>query len=101
MRPRRKVLSFPSDAKFRELFMKTTITTAAASALIALTVSGAATASEQRSAHRHAQPQAVTTYGDSRDAFAYYPGWGRDPVLVRGVYPGLVYGGATSAPAGR
>jgi hypothetical protein len=81
--------------------MKTTITAAAASALIALTVSGAATASERRSVHRHAQPQAVTTYSDSRDAFAYYPGWGRDPVLVRGVYPGLVYGGATSAPAGR
>ncbi|MGM4922095.1 hypothetical protein AB7828_04560 [Tardiphaga sp. 215_C5_N2_1] len=81
--------------------MKTTITTAAASALIALIMSGAATASERRSAHRYAQPQAVTTYGASRDAFAYYPGWGRDPVLIRGVYPGLVYGGATSAPAGR
>jgi hypothetical protein len=76
------------------------VTAAAISALVALTVANAANASEPRHARRHAQPVTTTT-NDPRNAFDYYPGWGRDSVPLYGVYPGLVYGGATSAPAGR
>jgi hypothetical protein len=68
-------------------------------ALVALTVANAASASEPRHARRHAQPVTTTT-SDPRSAFDYYPGWGRDRVPLYGVPPGLIYGGATSAPAG-
>lgn len=37
----------------------------------------------------------------ARGGYDYYPGWGREPVRIYGVYPGLIYGGATSPPAGR
>jgi hypothetical protein len=73
-----------------------TITLATVSCCLALAC-GAASASEH---HGHRARVAVTM-ADSADAALYYPGWGREPVVVRGVYPGLVYGGATSAPAGR
>jgi hypothetical protein len=68
-------------------------------ALIALSVSNAASAAE-RHRSRHVQQPAFSG-GDPSDAFGYYPGWGRPMVPSYGVYPGLIYGGATSAPAGR
>ncbi len=75
--------------------MAKTITLAAVCCLLAITA-GSAIASEH---HGHRARVAVTT-ADSSDAVLYYPGWGREPVVVRGVYPGLVYGGASSPPAG-
>jgi hypothetical protein len=77
--------------------MKKFITAAVGSALIALAMTGAAGAS----GHHMRKHPVVVVNGDSRDAVLYYPGWGRDPVPVYGVYPGLVYGGAASAPAKR
>jgi hypothetical protein len=67
-------------------------------AVIASSLAGAANA-DTRHIRRHPSPPAMST--DTRDAYDYYPGWGRDKVTVRGVYPGLIYGGATSPPAGR
>jgi hypothetical protein len=83
----------------REFVMKTFI--AVATALAALTIAGAAGASERGHAGRHVQQQGIGSRADVRDSYDYYPGWGRDPVQMRGVYPGLIYGGAISAPAGR
>ena len=79
--------------------MKKITATAIAAVLIAAFVSNAGATERHR---RHAQQPGVST-GDSRDAYAsgYYPGWGRPMVPSYGVYPGLIYGGATSAPAGR
>lgn len=81
--------------------MPNRIIAASVSALIVLTTAGAASASESRHVRRHGQHPIVVINGVSRNAVAYYPGWGRDPVLVYGVYPGLIYGGAASAPAKR
>jgi len=76
--------------------MKKITATAMAAVLIAAFASSAGASERHR---RHVQPSASA--GDARDAFAYYPGWGRPKVPSYGVYPGLIYGGATSAPAGR
>jgi hypothetical protein len=85
-----------------EIVMKKITYAAVGAALIALSVANAASASERHHARRHVQQQSVSTNADPRNAFdSYYPGWGRDPVPTYGVYPGLIYGGATSAPAGR
>ena len=73
---------------------------AAGAALVALSMAGAAGAAE-RHRGRHLAQQPATSFTEPRDAFAYYPGWGRDKVPSYGVYPGLIYGGAISAPAGR
>ena len=78
--------------------MRKIVLTAAGAVLIALSISTAASASERHRRHAPPQPVGVT---DPRDAFGYYPGWGRDRVPSYGVYPGLIYGGAISAPAGR
>ncbi|MDB5654582.1 MAG: hypothetical protein JWQ94_2195 [Tardiphaga sp.] len=68
---------------------------------VALTASFASHAGAAERHHgRHVQ-QAGASTGDPRDAYGYYPGWGRPMVPSYGVYPGLIYGGATSAPAGR
>ena len=80
--------------------MKKLTATAMAAVLIAAFASSA-NATERHRSH-HAKHQAVNT-SDPRDAYAsgYYPGWGRPMQPTYGVYPGLIYGGATSAPAGR
>ena len=77
--------------------MKKITATAMSAVLIAAFASSAGASERHRG--RHVQPSASA--GDARDAFAYYPGWGRPKVPSYGVYPGLIYGGATSAPAGR
>jgi hypothetical protein len=89
-------------AKLWEIVMKKITYAAVGAALIALSVANAASASERYHARRHVQQQSVSTNADPRNSFDYYyPGWGREPVPAYGVYPGLIYGGATSAPAGR
>jgi hypothetical protein len=71
-------------------------------ALVALSAASTANASERHHIRRHVQqPHHLGSTADPRDSFAYYyPGWGRDRAPTYGVYPGLIYGGATSAPAG-
>lgn len=82
--------------------MRTFIAVAVAATLVATMGGNAASASERKPARRHVQQQqGVSAHIDPREAYAYYPGWGREAVPVYGVYPGLIYGGATSAPAGR
>ena len=81
--------------------MKTPIAAIAlCGAMLALSVAhaGAAPRHQARSA-----PWPVADSGRDPDHVAgyYYPGWGRPAVPSYGVYPGLIYGGATSAPAGR
>jgi hypothetical protein len=85
---------------FWEIIMKKIITLAFGSALVVLTVASAASATERKGVRRHTQHPVVTTTSDPRNAFDYYPGWGRDRVPLYGVPPGLIYGGAISAPAG-
>lgn len=68
-------------------------------ALVVLSVS-AASASERHHVRRHIKHATVSTNTDPRDAYDYYPGWGRPKAPSYGVYPGLIYGGAISAPAG-
>lgn len=72
----------------------------AASLGAAVIASSLASAADANTRHirRHASPPAISA--DTREAYDYYPGWGRDKVAVRGVYPGLIYGGAMSPPAG-
>jgi hypothetical protein len=77
--------------------MRKIVLTAVGSALVALSVMNAASATER---HRRHVPPSQGWQSDPRDAYGYYPGWGREKVLSYGVYPGLIYGGATSAPAG-
>ncbi len=80
--------------------MRKIVLMAAGAALVAVFVADAAGAAE-RHRGRHITQQPAVGFTQPRDAFAYYPGWGRDRVPSYGVYPGLIYGGATSAPAGR
>ncbi|MET0707111.1 MAG: hypothetical protein ABWY82_09750 [Tardiphaga sp.] len=80
--------------------MRKLVLTAAGAALIALSITSAASATERHRA-RHVTQQPAVGATDPRDAFGYYPGWGRERVPSYGVYPGLIYGGAISAPAGR
>jgi hypothetical protein len=75
-------------------------TCAVAGAAVALSALNAASASERHDRHRHLQQHGVSVHTGPREAYDYYPGWGRDSVRLNGVYPGLMYGGATSAPAG-
>ena len=79
--------------------MKKITATAMAAVLITAFASSAGATERHR---RHVQQPDVST-SDPRDAYAsgYYPGWGRPMAPSYGVYPGLIYGGATSAPAGR
>ena len=84
--------------------MKKITYAAMGAALVALSVANTASATE-RHPTRHVDRPAVAA-SDPRDAYAswqgqYYPGWGRPAVPTYGVYPGLIYGGAISAPAGR
>ena len=81
--------------------MKTFIATVLVATVVATMVGNAASASERKPVRRHVQQQGVSARIDPREAYDYYPGWGREAVPVYGVYPGLIYGGATSAPAGR
>ncbi|MET0219242.1 MAG: hypothetical protein ABW213_01145 [Tardiphaga sp.] len=80
--------------------MKTMIVTAVAAMLIAATA-GNAGAAERTHAARYQQHSGAGWNGNAREAYDYYPGWGREPVKIYGVYPGLIYGGTTSPPAGR
>ena len=80
--------------------MRKIVLMAAGAALVAVSMADAAGAAE-RHRGRHVIHQPAAGFVEPRDAFAYYPGWGRDRVPSYGVYPGLIYGGATSAPAGR
>lgn len=80
--------------------MRKIVLTVAGAALLAMSMAHAANAAE-RHRGRHVAQQPAAWFTEPRDAFAYYPGWGRDRVPSYGVYPGLIYGGATSAPAGR
>jgi hypothetical protein len=84
-----------------DVAMKTMIATAVGAMLIAATAGQAAGAAERTHAARYQQPAGAGWTGHSREAYDYYPGWGREPVKIYGVYPGLIYGGATSPPAGR
>jgi hypothetical protein len=88
----------PSADDHWENVMKKITATAITAVLIAAFASGAG--ASERHHRRHVQQPGVST-GDARDAYGYYPGWGRPMVPSYGVYPGLIYGGATSAPAGR
>ena len=76
--------------------------TAAAIAAVLIAAFASSAGAKERHRGRHVHHAAVST-GDPRDAYAsgYYPGWGRPMVPSYGVYPGLIYGGATFAPAGR
>lgn len=80
--------------------MKKIVALGLGSALVVLIAASAASATERKNVRHYAQHPVVATNSDPRNAFDYYPGWGRDSVPVHGVYPGLIYGGATSAPAG-
>ncbi|WP_441241670.1 hypothetical protein [Tardiphaga sp. 768_D3_N2_1] len=81
--------------------MKAFIATVLVATVVATMVADAASASERKHARRHVQQPGTSTRIDPREAYDYYPGWGREAVPIYGVYPGLIYGGATSAPAGR
>jgi hypothetical protein len=78
--------------------MKRFAVAAFGAAVIASSMAGTAEA-DTRHARRHEAPPAIGAH--ALGAYNYYPGWGREPVPVYGVYPGLIYGGAISAPAGR
>ena len=80
--------------------MKKFTAAAIATVLVGAFASSAVASEPQRA--RNGQ-QAGISAGGPRVASAegYYPGWGRPMLPSYGVYPGLIYGGATSAPAGR
>ena len=80
--------------------MRKIVLRAAGAALLAMSMAHSANAAE-RHRMRHVTQQPAVGATDPRDAFGYYPGWGRERVPSYGVYPGLIYGGAISAPAGR
>jgi hypothetical protein len=82
--------------------MKTTITAATLGAtLIALSFASAANASDCRHARRAVQSSALMGTADPRGAFDYYLDPREARAAAYGIQPGLVYGGTTSAPAGR
>jgi len=82
--------------------MKKITTAVLGAALVALSFAGAANASERHHVRRGVHQPVASGTTDPRNAFDSYGGL--DPREARaaayGVQPGLVYGGATSAPAG-
>lgn len=68
------------------------------SAMLGLAVLASSLVAAQASGRHVRGAEAVASAHRGTD---YYPGWGRERVTIYGVPPGLVYGGAISAPAGR
>jgi hypothetical protein len=88
--------------KVRETSMKKVAIITLGAALTALSFADAASAAERQHARHHHVRPVFSTGTNPSDAYDYYyPGWGRPAVPPYGVYPGLIYGGAISAPAGR
>lgn len=83
--------------------MKKITTTVLGAALVTLSFASAASASERHHTRHAVRQPAVSGAADPRNAFDYYGN--EDSRQARaaayGVRPGLVYGGAISAPAGR
>jgi hypothetical protein len=86
----------------REIVMKKVAIVMLGAASIALSFANAAAAAERRHVRlHHVRPPVFSAGTNPGDAYDYYyPGWGRPAVPSYGVYPGLIYGGATSPPTG-
>lgn len=92
-----------APAVLRENIMKKITTAVLGAALVALSFASAASASERHHVRRAVQQPTVSGATDPRNAFDSYGGLDarQSRAAAYGVQPGLVYGGTTSAPAGR